>query len=45
MRLVLRDGMRDIEASEEDKFEFVIKTASGKLSFEEIKSWLKENLK
>jgi len=34
----------DIQASEEEKYEFVIKIAEGRLNFEEIKSWIEKRL-
>jgi death-on-curing protein len=34
----------DIDATEDDKYDFVIKIAEGKLNFDEIKSWIEENL-
>ena len=45
MRLTLLEYGLDIEASEERKYEFVIKIASGQLKFEEIKAWISENIK
>ena len=45
MRLLLLDDGLDIDASEDSKYKFVIEIAEGKLSFNEIKSWIKENLK
>jgi death-on-curing protein len=42
MRLFLLRYGRDINASQEDKYEFVINIASGKIRFEEIVSWLEK---
>ncbi len=36
LRLILLEEGLDISASEEDKYSFVILTASGKLDFDEI---------
>ncbi len=45
MRLtLLLDGL-DIEADENSKYDFVMKIAEGKLTFEEIRSWIESNLK
>ncbi len=44
MRLTLLKSNSDIVATEKDKYEFVIKIAKGKLGFDEIKSWIEENL-
>ncbi len=40
MRLLLLKYKFDVSASQEEKYEFVIKIASGKLTTEEIASWL-----
>lgn len=44
MRLILLKSNFDIKATEKEKYEFVIKIAEGKLDFNEIKSWIEENL-
>ena len=44
MILLLEDGL-DIEIAEEEKYNFVIKSAKGETDFEEIKSWIIDNLK
>ncbi len=44
MRLTLRKYGFDIQASQSDKYEFVIKAAKGELSFEEILEWIEQNL-
>jgi len=45
MRLLLMSKGKDINASEEEKYQFVIGIASGKLKYEAILSWIKNNLK
>jgi death on curing protein len=45
MRLILLENSNDLDAVQEEKFEFVIKAASGELSFDEIKTWIEEHLK
>lgn len=40
MRLLLIANNYDIKASQENKYDFVIKIASGKSNFEEIVDWL-----
>ncbi len=45
MRLHLLMNQLDIEASEDEKYDFVIQIASGKSSFEEIKRWIYNKLK
>jgi len=45
MRLHLLMNQLDIEASEDEKYDFVIQIASGKSSFEEIKRWIYDKLK
>ena len=42
MRLFLMSNGKDLNASEQDKYEFVISIASGNLKFEGIKGWLIE---
>ena len=43
MRLFLLRHQRDITASQQDKYEFVMNIASGKIRFEEIVSWLEKH--
>lgn len=43
MRLCLLHFRRDINASQQDKYEFVINIATGKIRFEEIVSWLEQH--
>lgn len=45
MRLMLLNTGKDIVASENDKYEFVISVASGKLKFEGILDWVILHLK
>ncbi|HNV29347.1 MAG TPA: type II toxin-antitoxin system death-on-curing family toxin [Cyclobacteriaceae bacterium] len=44
MRLILLENRHDIDAGQEEKFEFVIKAARGELSFDEIKAWIERHL-
>jgi len=43
MRLMLRLNGFDLHASDDSKFEFVIKIAEGKLTEQNISDWLKKN--
>jgi death on curing protein len=45
MRIMLLQEGHDISASEDDKYNFVIKAAQGHVSFDEILLWIKNNLK
>jgi len=45
MRLLLLQNGQDIHASEQDKYDFVISIASGKMRLEEIASWLEKHSK
>lgn len=45
MRLILLKNKFDIEADQQEKFDFVIKAAKGELTFEEIRTWIKNHLK
>lgn len=45
MRLILMQNGKDIFATEEEKYQFIIQIASGKLDFEEIKAWISSNIK
>jgi len=45
MRLFLLQNGHDINATQVDKYEFVIGIASGKIRFEEIVSWLEKHSK
>ena len=44
MRLVLLANGRDISATQQAKFDFVIRIASGKTNFENIVQWLEAHL-
>lgn len=44
MRLILRKDKKDLKASQEEKYEFVIQIAAGKINFNDIKSWIEEKL-
>ena len=44
MRLLLMNYGKDIQASQDDKYDFVIAVASGKLEFLQIVSWIKERV-
>ena len=44
MRLTLLSKHMDIEATQEEKYKFVIDIASGKLKFEEIRDWIKSKV-
>jgi death-on-curing family protein len=45
MRLILKENKLDIKAGQDEKYEFVINAAKGVLSFDNIKDWIKKNLK
>jgi hypothetical protein len=40
----MSDGV-DLKANQNDKYDFVIKSATGEWKFEEIKKWILKNLK
>ena len=44
MRIVLRKDKKDVRATEEEKYEFVMNIANGKINYEEIKQWIEEKL-
>jgi death-on-curing protein len=44
MRLHLLNNGLDINASEDDKYDFVISIASGRIDFDQIKQWIENNL-
>jgi len=44
MRILLRKDRKDIQATEEEKYEFVIKIAEGKSEFDDIKDWIDKKL-
>ncbi len=43
MRLFLKMNQRDIHASEQEKYDFVIKVASGESNWEEILDWIRHH--
>jgi len=45
MRLTLMESGQDIFASQQEKYDFVIKIAKGELKFEGINNWILNNLK
>ena len=45
MRLILKRNQLDIEVDQDTKYVFVIKAAQGELTFDKIKSWIRNNLK
>ena len=45
MRLFLLQSGQDLEAGQEEKYNFVISIATGKMTFEGIKKWIGERLK
>ncbi len=45
MRLVLLKNEIDIHAVQEEKFNFVIKAAEGKLNYDQIRTWISKYLK
>ena len=45
MRLILLEYGQDIEATQDEKYDFVIAVASGKISFAEIVDWIRKNNK
>lgn len=44
MRMVLMNFGKDIRATQDEKYEFVIGVASGQLFFLEIVSWIKQHI-
>lgn len=44
LRLLLLEAGLDLRSTENEKYEFVIQSASGKLSFQEIKEWLSDSV-
>ena len=45
MRLFLLNEGLDIDASKEDKYDFVILIAEGKSSIDEIRNWIEKRIK
>ena len=44
MRLFLMENGMDINATQNEKYEFVIKVASGEFRFQEINDWINQHL-
>ena len=44
MRLILMDYSHDIDATEDEKYEFVLKIAKGELKFDKILIWIYSKL-
>ena len=45
MRLILKSNNLDIRSGQNEKYDFVIRSASGQVSFDQIRAWIKDNLK
>lgn len=45
MRLILKENKLDIQAGQNEKYEFVIKAAKGESTFDTIKDWIQNNVK
>jgi death on curing protein len=45
MRLFLIQMGYDITASQDEKYQFIVKAASGSIKYDEIVLWLKSNVK
>ena len=44
MRLLILESGQDLNANEEDKYQFVIRISTGKLDYDAILDWLKTHL-
>jgi len=44
MRILLKKDRKDVKATEEEKYEFVVKVAAGESEYDEIKQWIEEKL-
>lgn len=44
MRLVLMKDKKVLKANQQEKYEFVIKIASAKINYEEIKAWIEAKI-
>lgn len=44
MRLVLKESKMDINLTQDQKFDFVIKAAKGEFTYDQIRTWIKINL-
>ncbi len=42
MRLILKNFGKDMQATQDEKYDFVIAVASGQLDFQEIATWIKQ---
>ena len=45
MRLLLLQSAQDIQAEQAEKYDFVISIATGELTFQGIKQWIRERLR
>lgn len=45
MRLVLLENGLSLQAEENEKYEFVIRTSKGEIKFQEIREWLTKHVK
>ncbi len=45
MRILLLDDNKTVKAEEDEKYDFVIRIASGKISYDEILTWIKAHIK
>lgn len=45
MRLILKLNGQDFQSQEDEKYDFVLQAAQGKLKFDKIRGWIKSNLK
>jgi len=43
MRLILLEEGWELNVAQEDKYQFVIRIAEGKMEFNEISDWIKSN--
>ena len=43
MRLIMLEGNLDIDASQEEKFKFVLSASKGEIRYPEIKEWITNN--
>jgi death-on-curing protein len=44
LRLILKRNQLDINVDQDVKYDFVIKTAKGELTFDKIRAWIRDNL-
>jgi death-on-curing protein len=45
MRLILKSNNVDIQSGHHNKYDFVMGAASGQITFDQIKNWIKDNVK